>query len=171
MLYQEHGDHLQNTSQKILAIGFSLQIQCRCNAANFDTPAVASVIQFVPSLPHALTYVEKKMPHMGYGRCGPPRKSQWPSACNRNTRRGRNQWFRPLPHGWWLMCSHNCEQIEHHLDITWTSLGHLFIDGLVLPIHLEVLDALGCHAVRIGIVQPGTPEAVRAGSPRHRGST
>ena len=59
----------------------------------------------------------------------------------------------PSSHGWWLMCSHNCEQIEHHLDITWTSLGHLFIDGLVLPIHLEVLDALGCHAVRIGIVQ------------------
>lgn len=39
------------------------------------------------------------------------------------------------------------------LSITWTSLGHLLIDGLVLPIHLEVLDTLGCHAVRIGVVQ------------------
>ena len=32
-----------------------------------DTPAVASVIQFEPSLPHALTYAEKKMPRMGCG--------------------------------------------------------------------------------------------------------
>ncbi|AEK30602.1 Hypothetical protein BALAC2494_01694 [Bifidobacterium animalis subsp. lactis CNCM I-2494] len=117
---KNHGDHLQNTSQKILAHRFLLANSMPVQRGELDTPAVASVIQFVPSLPHALTYVEKKMPHMGYGRCGPPRKSQWPSACNRNTRRGRNQWFRPLPMDGGS-CAHT---IVNKLSITWTSPGH-----------------------------------------------
>ena len=135
-----------------------------------DTPAVASVIQFVPSLPHALTYVEKKMPHMGYGRCGRHVNHSGLLPATEYKKRAKPM-VSPSSHGWWLMCSHNCEQIEHHLDITWTSLGHLFIDGLVLPIHLEVLDALGCHAVRIGIVQRERRKLFEQDLLGHRGST
>lgn len=62
-----------------------------------DTPAIASVIQFVPSLPHALTYAEMRRPPLGLGECGPQLNRGTMLPVNRIWEEGETNGFALFP--------------------------------------------------------------------------